>query len=148
MKKSVAVSSTITAGQDAPPTGLVLYGFPYSLTVVLLYKVEFRACLNTRKQSHFWSLVENLFVFLWSSVTYLWDLYRARYPLALSPLGLGARGFGRFYTPSRFLSHSLFAHLRGFLSPSLSAQLIPLGLLKTGAQCASYKMYYSNRLLI
>ena len=30
------------AGQDAPPTGLVLYGFPYNPTVVLLYKVEHR----------------------------------------------------------------------------------------------------------
>ena len=43
----------------------------------------------------------------------------------VAPLGLGARGFGRFYTP--------FA---------------PLGLLKTGAHCAPYKMYFSNRLLV
>ncbi len=28
------------SGQDAPPTGLFLYGFPYNPTVVLLYKVE------------------------------------------------------------------------------------------------------------
>ena len=45
MKKSVADSSAITAGQDAPPTGLVLYGFSYDPTVVLLYKVELSACL-------------------------------------------------------------------------------------------------------
>ncbi|MDE0042306.1 MAG: hypothetical protein OXT74_09735, partial [Candidatus Poribacteria bacterium] len=37
-----STKNTITAGQDAPPTGLVLYGFPYSPTVVLLYKVELR----------------------------------------------------------------------------------------------------------
>ena len=30
------------AGQDAPPTGLVLYGFPYNPTIVLLYKVELK----------------------------------------------------------------------------------------------------------
>ena len=35
-EKSVAASSAITAGQDAPPTGLVLYGFAYNLTVVQL----------------------------------------------------------------------------------------------------------------
>ena len=35
------------AGQDAPPTGLVLYGFPYNPTVVLLYKVELRTCLKS-----------------------------------------------------------------------------------------------------
>ena len=47
-EKVSAVSSTITAGQDAPPTGLVLRGFLYNPTVVLLYKVELRACLNNR----------------------------------------------------------------------------------------------------
>ena len=46
MKKSVAVSSTITAGQDAPPTGLVLYGFPYNPTVEFLYKVELRVRMS------------------------------------------------------------------------------------------------------
>ena len=68
-------------------------------TVILLYKVELRACLNNRQQSHFWSFVESLFVFFLSSVTYLsprWglvhgalgisihlqDLYRTRYSLA------------------------------------------------------------------
>ena len=38
----------MTAGQDAPPTGLVLYGFPYNPYVVLLYKVELR-CTNRSK---------------------------------------------------------------------------------------------------
>ena len=45
------------------------------------------------------------------------------------------------------LSHSLFTRLRGSLSPSLIAQLIPLGLLEAGAQCAPYKLYFSNRFL-
>ncbi len=42
----MAISSTITAEQDAPPTGLVLYGSRYNPIVVLLYKVEMRACLK------------------------------------------------------------------------------------------------------
>ena len=36
----MGVSNTITAEQDAPPTGLVLYGSRYNPIVVLLYKVE------------------------------------------------------------------------------------------------------------
>ena len=39
MKKSVAVSSTITAEQDAPPTDLVLYGSRYNPIVVHLSRI-------------------------------------------------------------------------------------------------------------
>ena len=41
-----------TAGQDAPPTGLVLYGFPSNPIVILFYKVEIRTCLRIRWQDH------------------------------------------------------------------------------------------------
>ena len=60
--------------------------------------------------------------------------------------GLGARGFG--------VSIHLTPHLHGFLSRSLFSRLIAirsldptLGLLEAGAQCAPYKLYFSNRLL-
>ncbi len=41
-------SSTITAGQDAPPTELGLSRLMSNPDIVLLYKVELRACLHNR----------------------------------------------------------------------------------------------------
>ena len=46
IEKVGVVSNTITTGQDAPPTGLVLYGSRYNPTVVLLYKVELSQALQ------------------------------------------------------------------------------------------------------
>ena len=49
------------------------------------------------------------------------------------PLGLGFTGLWRFYTPSRSLSHSLFAHL------------IPSGAFKGWCAVRTLRMYFSNK---
>ena len=65
-----------------------------------MYKVEVRVCLNNRLQRHFWSFVGSFVMYLVLSATYLWDLYRTGFTIALvihsldSLWGLGTRGFG------------------------------------------------------
>ena len=44
------------AGQDAPPTGLVLHGFSFNPTVVRLHRVELTRCAayESRLRLHNW----------------------------------------------------------------------------------------------
>ena len=54
----------------------------WQLTPAMSSSAAFRACLNNRWQSHYWSFVESFFMFSLLAATYLWDCYRVRYSLA------------------------------------------------------------------
>ena len=108
---------------------------------VLLFNVQFgsqsRRC-HCRGEVNFsplelvWKLDAKV-IFGHLECYYLWDLYRTHYPFAWSPLGFRRVGFRRFYTPSRSLSHSLFA------------RLIPAGALEAGEISIALVIYSLDR---
>ena len=51
----------------------------WQLTPAMPLSAAFRAWLNNRWQSHYWSFVESFFMFSLRAATYLWDCYRTHY---------------------------------------------------------------------